>query len=159
MSVSFKMRTNLEPIKLLPAEVQRKAVDVIDSTALVVEGDAKLACPVDVGALRASLHTVSERVNNRDQAMAEAEALYAENAEKSGSDAKAPRAQDLDVPASAFKAFVAVGMAYGLPVETGGPHTPAQPFLVPAAMRARAYFRKEMSAALKSAAKSAGWKE
>jgi HK97 gp10 family phage protein len=135
---------------------RREAEKVVLMTAFNIEGDAKIETPVDTGALRASIYTVTMYGNGYERAIAEAESVYWSN--KIGQDTSVgmPLSPRVPEPASPLVAVVAVGMAYGIYVEFGTDRMAARPFMLPAADRNRSFFATEMAKAVAKAARDAG---
>lgn len=140
-----------------PQLFAHNARQVVRWTAFLIEGDAKESCPVDTGALRASIHTITPLFSGRKTAMLEAYDLYWGN--KQWYDpAKFPEAPELKPPnPDDISAYVAAGMGYAWIVENGGARTPAQPFLYPAAERNKPYFVQEMIKAAKATSNKEEW--
>lgn len=125
--------------EITPAII-REVGKVVKGTALSIERNAKLAAPVDTGALRASIHTVTWTQNGYpDSAMA-----------ASGLNPKAVIFDPLPKP-KPLQALVAVAVDYGEFLEMGTARQNAQPYLTPAAEGARAGFITNLSAAIKRA--------
>jgi HK97 gp10 family phage protein len=98
---------------------------LVRKTAFAIEGDAKTRAPVDTGALRASIYTVTS----------------------DGGSSRVPQgveaAGPVERPSSPTEAVVAVGVNYAPYVEYGTRHTAAQPFLMPAGVAKEGPFLDE----------------
>jgi len=148
---------NMKPIEQFTDQFRDLAGRVIRMTAFMIEGDAKLACPVDTGALRASIYTSTAGKSGYEKAIVEAETVYWSNKVGQDTSKGMPLSEAAPVPDSLLTAIVAVGMSYGIYLEKGTTKMPAKPFLGPAADGQRDFFRREMAKAIADAAKSTGW--
>lgn len=118
----------------LPARLQA----AVDSTALIVEGEAKKNAPHDTGALRGSIFTITSKSNGYSTAMASAEAL------RPGS------GQSIDLPALApLTAYVVAGVRHALYQEFGSINNPPTYFMQRAAITALPIFRVRVADAVK----------
>lgn len=114
---------------------------VVRKTAFDIEAEAKVRAPIDTGALRASIHAVTDRESHHAQARA----------------ATAAAAPSLSLfpevkPNERLSAVVAVGVEYGLYVEMGTAAMPGRAYLRPAMEKARRPFEQALAAAVKKAA-------
>ncbi len=116
-----------------------------------------MATPVDTGALRASIYTVTSKGSGRQDSIGQAEALYWKG-KGEPSEEGMPLLPEIPLPPDELTAFVAVGMEYGPYVEYGTDRMAARPYLVPAAERNRTFFLKEIEKAIKDAGTDAGWR-
>lgn len=104
--------------------IHKASGQIVRKAAFEIEGHAKAAAPVDTGALKNSIYTVTS-----------------DSSDFNGGDLP-----PVDAPADDQTAYVAVGMSYGIYQELGTSHMPAQPFLIPAAELVRPSFVAAMSA-------------
>lgn len=107
---------------------------VIRKGAFDIEGQAKVAAPVDTGALRASIYVSVQGGGDYSAAEAAAKA----------SNAKAELFPE-NAPSEPLTAHVAVGVSYGAPVEF------KKPFLLPAVERVRGPLLAAIKAVLEKA--------
>lgn len=121
--------------------VRDRAVKELDAavraTAFAVEGSAKQGAPVDTGALRASIYTVTSQGSGGGKAAAVASARRPDQAFDSGGEVKP------------LTALVVVGAQYGVHLEYGTVHMPAQPYLYPALAAHRETLSREVAAAVR----------
>lgn len=110
---------------------------VVRKTALDIEAAAKLRCPVDTGACRASIHSVTDRTNGYSAAAA------ATKAANGGAEVF-----PAERPEGPMQAIVAVAAAHGIYVEMGTTRMPARPYVTPAFEQAAEPFRKALAAAV-----------
>ncbi|MCW5933969.1 MAG: HK97 gp10 family phage protein [Fimbriimonadia bacterium] len=99
---------------------------VVRKTAFDIEAEAKKRVPVDTGALKNSIHTVTDTTSG-------------------WSAARATNPPDNPFfgeirPRQPLEAIVAVGQHYGAPVEYGSAGRPAKPYLAPATEQMRPVF-------------------
>jgi HK97 gp10 family phage protein len=112
--------------------VRRAAIDI--------EQRAKALAPVDTGALREGIYTVTDLWNDYGRAVAAATALN-------------PRAKILDPiqPVGPYEAGVGIVVDYWVANEFGTINRPARPFLTPAVEGARPQLEEDLKAALHDA--------
>lgn len=152
--IDLTIASNLLPLKNLGSKLRKELDIAVRETAFYAEKQAKIACPVDTGALRASIYTVTKSSNSRPSAMAEATSKYlVKHADKTP-----PLSSDVPPVTEELRAVVAVGMAYGVYVEYGTARSSAQPFLGPASERTRPFLVNRVSEAIKRASKDSGFK-
>lgn len=108
----------------ISAELQRVVSQIVRKAAFDIEAAAKAQAPVDTGALKNSIYTVTS-----------------DSSDYSGGDMP-----QVDTPANDHTAYVAVGMSYGIYQEYGTSHMPAQPYMTPAVEGVRPSFIAAMSA-------------
>jgi len=125
----------------LAEQLKRRASEAVRAIAFDIQLDAQLNAPVDTGALKNSIYTVTsegsdyvDRTGDAVVANPEIEPLPEVTAEEAGVDE--------------LTAIVAVGAEYGLYVEMGTSRTPAQPYLGPAAEGQREAFTEAMKRVL-----------
>lgn len=104
--------------------LHQAAGQVVKKTCFDIEARAKTAAPVDTGALKNSVYTVTS----------------------DSSDYSAGGLPQVPAPADDQTGYVAVGMSYGIYQEYGTSHMPAQPYLTPAAEGVRPAFEQAMVA-------------
>ncbi len=118
----------------LTRELRQDLSAVVRKAAFDIEGQAKVAAPVDTGALRASIYVAMRGETDYAQSAAEAQAkqagvvLFPANA-----------------PGEDLAAHVAVGASYAAPVEF------KRPFLLPAVERVRGPLMAAIKAVLEKA--------
>lgn len=106
---------------LLPeiaAKIEETASKVVRKSAFDVQAAAQANAPVDTGFLKNSIY-----VEMRDTS------TYGQVQQPEGDQTLLP---EVEKPENSTTAFVAVGANYGLFVEYGSAHGPAQPYLTPA---------------------------
>lgn len=136
--VKITSSVNLAPLNGFIDKFRQEADIAVRKTAFKIESDAKTFTPVDTGALRASIYTVTPRTSTYSSATASARGLNPDFRATVEIQAK----QEL-------LAYVAVGASYGVFVEYGTRRMPARPFLTPAADMNKAFFNKEIRDALR----------
>lgn len=152
--IDLTIASHLLPIKNLGNKLRRELEVAVREAAFYAEKQAKIACPVDTGALRASIYTVTKSSNSRASAMAEATSKYlTKNVGKTP-----PVSPEVPPVTEGFRAVVSVGMAYGIYVEYGTARSSAQPFLGPASERTRPFLVNRVSEAIKRASKDSGFR-
>jgi hypothetical protein len=122
---------NLGPLQRFPRQFHTLASQHVRRTAFAIERDAKMRAPVDTGALRASIYTVTHGTSGYSRGIRSV-------ARRRGKSAQAP---SIGSPASPLEAIVAVGVNYGIYVELGTHKMAAQPYLIPAAEAHRKAFQ------------------
>lgn len=115
----------------LAAKLEETVSKVVRKTAFDIQAMAAAAAPVDTGFLKNSIYVVT----------GDGESTYGRAQEPSGSQQLLP---EVDHPAKKTEAIVAVGAEYGLYVEYGSVHGPAQPYLTPAAETMKTQFEHAM---------------
>jgi hypothetical protein len=111
----------------------------VRQSAFVWERSSKQLTPVDTGALRASIYTVTNKNTGQASAKADAKARRPEPGAKwvGTNDGKGK-----------FEASVHVGMEYAVFVEYGSQGRPGRPFLTPGGVVARKALEKAVTKAL-----------
>jgi HK97 gp10 family phage protein len=156
--IKILTQMNTGPLTKLTESFRKEASKVIRMAAFEIEGDAKMNCPVDTGALRASIYTTTYNMDGRQAAVAEADTVYWSNKEGADVSKGLPLSPPPPQPADELTAYVSVGMKYGIHVEYGTSRMAARPFMEPAAERARKGFYDGMAQAFKKAGMESGWK-
>lgn len=118
--VTIRITANRLPT--LPARLRQQASAAVRKAAFDIEANAKQSVPVDTGALKNSIYTVTDQGSTYGQAVGSASSANPHGHPV----AEAPK------PAG-ISAVVAVGMEYGVYVELGTRKMAARPFLGPAA--------------------------
>lgn len=130
---------NTRALRELEESIQRGLEAVVAKAAFKVQQDAQAMAPVDTGALRASIFTVTFRTNGKAGAVAQMRALNGE----------AKEARFTDVPQDAFEAFVVVGVEYGIYQELGSRGRPGRFYVTQSGARNRDWFMNEAQRALR----------
>jgi len=118
--------------------------EAIHVTANEVVTEAQAHAPVDTGALRESIHAVTDRENGYPQAAAQAVTLR-HSGNRPNSEAKTfPYVG----PEHDHEAIVAACVEHGMVNEFGGGNLPARPFFVPAVEHAAPEFFNRIGKAL-----------
>lgn len=143
----------------IPA-IRRSLADLIGAkvreAAFEIEKRAKENTPVDTGALRNSIHVVTDRDDGYAEAVASAEAAH-ESALAAG---KTPKGRSASSELRLFpeppkpkagEAIVAVGVEYGIDVERGTVRQAPQPYLTPAVEEVRPLFKNAVASAVREA--------
>lgn len=127
-------RVTLDTRKLdrIAATLEQKAEAVVQKTAFDIQADAAGRAPVDTGALRNSIYTVTSRSNGLSAAASAATSAY------QAKHKRAPELVELPRPGPA-EAWVGPSVEYGLHVELTN-----RPFLIPAVEAARGRFVKAL---------------
>jgi HK97 gp10 family phage protein len=115
------------------SRLQQAADKMVRKAALDIERLAKQKAPVDTGALRNSIYTVTSTDSDYTAASS--------SAGKRNQDAEQFPPVEQQPPG---QAIVAVGMSYGAYVEYGTRHMAARPYLTPAAETVRPQFLAAM---------------
>lgn len=136
-------KLNLKPLTDFTDKAVERLSEAVRKTAFAIEGDAKILAPVDTGALRASIYTVTDRSSGFSSAVA-------------GTSRPDQIAQEMPLSPSPLIAFVAVGMEYGIYLEYGTRHMAARPFMFPAAQQNLDFFKQQVADAVKSSKSEAG---
>lgn len=148
MNLDYKIDPRV--FERLPELIRKHASPVIRAAALQIEDLAKDAAPVDTGALKASIYTVTAGGSSASGALAAAASLYtAEHGNEPPMDPVVPGDDD------PLRAVVAVGVEYGKYVEFGAGTAPAQPFLNPAAATVAPGFQSRIAEAIRKAIEEA----
>lgn len=137
--IDITAQVNLSALQGLEQKIQDAAALVVRKTAFKIEADAKQLAPVDTGALRASIFTVTTTASGRGGAMASAVILR-----------PGASAARFDQSPSPYEAFVVVGVEYGIYQEFGSGGRPGRFYLTRAGTQNRDWFRAELSEALRS---------
>lgn len=148
---------NIGPLDKFSKEFFEEASKAVRKTAFFIEGQAAIACPVDTGALRASIYTVTFESSGYSQATDQADMVYWSNKVGADTSAGMPLSPEFPRPEDPLTAVVAVGMSYGIYVEYGTKNTPARPFMGTASVKAVPFLQKMVSEAIANAAKNGGW--
>lgn len=114
----------------MPALINRAIREAVAKAAYDIQAHAAANAPVDTGMLKSSVYVV----------------LYDKSTYGEGvSGDPANLLPEVDRPANDMTAFIAVGATYGLYVEFGTAHGPAQPYLIPALEFVAPQFEKALS--------------
>lgn len=140
--IEVSVNTSTFGIDRLTARLEAELSKAVRGTAFFIEGEAKQNAPVDTGALKNSIYSVTSLGNNFEGAWNAAKEAF--NTQNKG---EAPVAQLVARPGP-LEAFVVVGVNYGRYVEYGTSRMPAQPFMQPAAMVGHMEFLKAVKAAI-----------
>jgi len=119
MSITTRLET--KGIDRILRELEPKAEALIDKTAFEIQARAQNAAPVDTGALRNSIYTVTQRSNGYRDAARRAKA----------SNPKAVIAP-FPEPSGNLEAHIGPSVEYAIYQEMGTSKMSAHPFLVPA---------------------------
>ena len=126
-------------------QTRTRAGQIVRKAALDAQAAAQAGAPVDTGALRASVFTVSAGASGY---AASAAAVDAQAAAGQKRVAQFPPYEIAGTTRAAFAACVVVGVEYGYWVETGTTRRAARPFLLPAVEAQRGPFVKALQALL-----------
>lgn len=151
---------DLSALKQITGKLAVELDKAVRATAFFVEKQAKLECPVDTGALRASIYTVTSGFSGRQSATKQAVTKAGKGSKRTagrvtGENEMAP---EIPQPQQPYTAIVAVGMAYGIHVEYGTGRMQARPFLGPAGERAKPFLAEQVRQAVIKSAKDSGFK-
>lgn len=111
--------------------------NAVAKAGFAVEAEAKLAAPVDTGALRASIYTSLHNGGRGTQAMSEARALRPDAVTGA-----------LPTPRNGNTAYVGPSVSYGQEVELGSSSRPGTPYLQPAVRAVEAQFKRLLADAV-----------
>lgn len=151
--------SGIPKLRNLPRRLGPELEQAVRETAFYIEKEAKLACPVDTGALRASIYTVTKSSSGYNQSKTNAVTRRASGSKKTAGRPTGPEELSPEVrQPGAYTAIVAVGMAYGVYVEYGTSRMAARPYLSTAAVRGKAFLDKRVKEAIKRAGKDSGFK-
>jgi len=125
----------------LRGQLREKAGQVVRKAAFDIQADAQTMAPVDTGALRNSIYTVTDRGSDYSTALSQA---MSANPDAAILPAISPEEASVDD----LTAIVAVGAEYGIYVEMGTSRQAAQPYLGPAAEGQRQAFEQAMQKVL-----------
>ena len=125
----------------LRGQLREKAGQVVRKVALDIQADAQTMAPVDTGALKNSIYTVTSEGSDYGTALSQA---MGANPDAAILPAISPEEASVDD----LTAIVAVGAEYGLYVEMGTSRMAAQPYLGPAAEGQRQAFEQAMQKVL-----------
>ena len=144
---STRVKLDMKELERLIKEEPARAKKIVKATAFQVEGEAKVRAPVDTGALKGSIHTVTASFSNFQGRVrtlgARAERLSGSKrarTRKRGARLGNVMVEELPKPSSDYIAHVGSAVEYAIYVEFGTSRTTAQPFLVPAAEAVRDQF-------------------
>lgn len=110
----------------MPALLRKAMEQVIVKACFDIQAQAMSNAPVDTGMLESSIYTVTAKGSSYGDGVVDPSKLLPE----------------VDAPPNSLTAYVVVGANYGLYVEYGTEHGPAQPYLTPAAEFVRPQFEK-----------------
>lgn len=110
----------------MPALLRRAMEQTIVKTCMDIQAHAMANAPVDTGMLKSSIYTVTHRGSSYGDGVVDESKLLPE----------------VESPPNALTAYVVVGASYGIYVEYGTEHGPAQPYLTPAAEFVRPQFER-----------------
>ena len=132
----ISITANLDNPKItgLVNNLEKHLSEAVRLTAFEVERNAKEAAPVDTGALRASILTVTEKSDGSASALKSASQP---RKGRSGVTRQASVSNSFRRPKGPFQAVNAVGVKYGKHVNYGTAKMRARPFLTVAAWKAR----------------------
>lgn len=119
----IKVSLNDDKLTELMRKSPKKADRAVRRTAFAISTDAKIFAPVDTGALRNSIHVVTSMGSEAEMALDMANSLRPGSV---GGMAPSLAGNELG------RAFIGVGVEYGIYVEFGTKNTGSQPFLIPA---------------------------
>ena len=94
-----------------------------------IQAQAMAACPVATGFLKSSIYVLTKDTNTYGQTQGAGELL-----------------PQIPTPSTPLVGYVGVGATYGIWVEMGSKHGPAQPYLMPAAEAALPAFQQAAQA-------------
>lgn len=138
--IELRIKTSGKSYSKMGQDTLRLLSQVVRKTAFDIEAEAKTRVPVDTGALKNSIHTVTDTTSGWSAARAtnpQGNPFFGE---------VRPRHQRL-------VAIVAVGQHYGAPVEYGSAGRPAKPYLAPATEQMRPRFDLAVREALRRASR------
>lgn len=113
----------------------------IRATGFQVEAKAKTLAPVDTGALRNSIHTVTHDDSTFSQAVGRIQ-------KRKKSRAAAERAVEIPKPDKPMVARVGPGMEYGIYLEFGTSRMAARPYMFPAVQGVEKFLKHYVTKAL-----------
>jgi HK97 gp10 family phage protein len=125
----------------LRGQLREKAGQEVRKAAFAIQADAQTMAPVDTGALRNSIYTVTSEGSDYSTALSQA---MSANPDAPILPAISPEEASVDD----LTAIVAVGAEYGIYVEMGTSRQAAQPYLGPAAEGQRQAFEQAMQKVL-----------
>lgn len=148
MTIRFSGEIEWPALERIRQSLHDELDKVVRRAAFRVELSAKQLSPVDTGALRASIYTVTSKGSGRAAALSQATRPRV-SANDPGQVSVAAAAGDhprlrTDIPA----AMVVVGVEYGPYVNFGTRTNPANGYLTKAMWRERSKFRSEVAAVL-----------
>ena len=141
--IKMTAEVNVKALRDLEKRLQDGLADAVSKAAFKIQADAQAMAPVDTGALRASIFTITYRTNGKAGALAQARALNPD----------AREARFTDLPESVFEAFVVVGVEYGIYQELGAGGRPGKFYVTQSGARNRDWFMNEVRNAMRGAAK------
>lgn len=118
------------PLEVLAEHMQTELGEAVRKAAFKIEVDAAALAPVDTGALRASIFTVTASGSTRRRSMRRAR-------RKRPGLGEARFTESVD---DAFEAFVVVGAEYGINQEIGARGRPGKFYMTQAGARNRSWF-------------------
>lgn len=123
----INIRLDTGELDRIAEKLQRSVKEVLVSLAFDIEAAAKQNAPVDTGALRSSIYTVTQDSDNYTQASGEAMG----KAWTQGG--RISEVERLPAPSGKAVAVVGASVEYAGYVELGTSKMDAQPYLIPAA--------------------------
>lgn len=111
-------------------QLARAASQIVRKAAFDIQARAASTAPVDTGLLRSSIYVETSDSSSYGRGV---------------TGDKGDMLPEVSPPQDDQTAIVAVGANYGLYVEMGTRHSPAQPYLVPAVMAIKESFERAMS--------------
>lgn len=152
------VKVNSDILKRKRGAVGRHLEAAVRLTAFAAERAAKRRAPVDTGALRASIYTVTHSSDGREDAVYNAKTAYMGNTKKGFGYTRSGEFPEAAMPKtvidSPWKALVAVAAAYGVHLEYGTHRMSARPFLTPAALEVKSQFQRNVQLALLAGSRS-----
>lgn len=136
--MSIHIRVDRNDFPRIAEELPKLVSKLVRAAALNVEHRAKDKAPVDTGFLKNSLYTVTSESSGYANAAATA----------ASANGHAEMLSEEPAPEKPTTAVVAVGASYGLFVEYGSSHGPAQPYLEPALHEEAPAFEQALRAAV-----------
>jgi len=137
--IKITAEVNVKALRDLEQSIQERLEAAVTKAAFKIQADAQAMAPVDTGALRASIFTVTHKRNAKPGAVAQMRALNPE----------AKEARFTDLPQSPFEAYVVVGVEYGIYQELGAGGRPGRFYVTQSGARNRDWFVNEVRSALR----------
>lgn len=152
LSVSFRVTNHTNGFS---AAVERELEQAVVRSVMMVRAKAAQAAPVDTGALKNSIHTVTKRSSGYASAMARAQARPKRSSRTGEMVKTIPHVFPEVKPRSAFEGICAVGVEYGAAQEFGIGRSGAHPYMRPAIEHVRPLFQRMVSNAARRALRNA----
>lgn len=143
---------NADRMKDLIRRIEPEVGRAVRKTAHDIKREAQDKVPVDTGALKNSIHVLTDRMDVASVAQAVEASMTAAAKATTKAGVGARRFMAGTQRPGRLEAIVAVGMEYGRAVEEGTHNTAAQPYLMPAVEATAGPFRQAVIVAINRAA-------